>query len=90
MEDEVVVKLSKADAVATKAAQKQKPANASKDVDAKAKPKVDAEVIKNDVKAAVPKPAGAEIKKDLKSDVKTATKPATKAVVVRKGGGGGV
>ena len=78
-----VVTVSKADAAATKAAGKPKPANPAKEFDAKVKPKVDAVVIKDTAKSAVPKPAGAETKKDSKSDVKSETKPATKLGPVR-------
>ena len=38
---------------------------------------------KNTTKSAVPKPAGAETKKDSKSDAKTETKQATKPGPVR-------
>ena len=47
MTKRIVVTVSKADAAATKAAGKPKPANPAKEFDAKAKPKVDAAVIKN-------------------------------------------
>jgi hypothetical protein len=86
--DEKVVTVSKGDAAARKAAEKEKPTNPTKDVDVKVKSKVDATVTKNTVKSAVPKPAGAETKKASKSEVKTEPKPATKPAPVRKGGGG--
>jgi hypothetical protein len=88
MNDDVVVRtVSKGAAAATKAAGKPKPANRAKDADAKVKTKVPAAVTKNTAKYGVPKPAGAETKKGSKYDLKIVTKPATKSVPVRKGGG---
>ena len=77
--------VSKADAAVTKAAGKPKLPNPAKEFDAKVKPKIDATEIKNTTKSAVPKPAGAETKKDSKSDVKTKTKPATNPASVDMG-----
>jgi hypothetical protein len=87
IKEDVVVEVSKADAAATKAAAKAKPANPAKEVDEKIRWKVAATETKKTTKSAVPKPAGAETKKDSKSDVKTRTKWVTKPVPVRKDGG---
>jgi beta-lactamase regulating signal transducer with metallopeptidase domain len=88
IKEDAVVKVSKADAAAAKAAAKAKPANPAKAVDEKVIRKVAAQDTKKATKSAVPKPAGAETKKESKSDEKTRTKWVIKQAPVRKDGGG--